>query len=394
MRAKQPESPLGSSFKRAAISTSKSASPSRRPGGRRVPCAAWSTRPPGERTWFRKLKKRSSGVHGSCDASCDANWQDIPPPESMPAHLRAATAPSSWRTASHSARASSSPLSTVKLARLPRQALRRHAKDSSWGGATAPWSRAWRTPAVAPTSTGPSGSCSANRPTRPCIRTSSCKANASASPRHEDFSRDTTGDEATPGSSASSVKQIARVEPLPQSTTVICAGLLTGTVAKVPRKLMALLAFVSCNQSRLFCKVFWRNDGQGGSKGAVDVAGAALLSPEGAKRRTARPALPSARQRRASRRARTAAAAEATTPVATWRTMAGASWPARPAGPDWPLTGVRLVAKGLTLLLRVDGSPKTRAGTANATDGNDPTLPISATPCIAKSVWRRALGHS
>mmetsp|Transcript_77896 Transcript_77896/g.240488 ORF Transcript_77896/g.240488 Transcript_77896/m.240488 type:complete len:257 (-) Transcript_77896:315-1085(-) len=186
------------------------------------PPVARSTRPPGVSTEFPKLNTDGSAPRSPFTAS----WQDMPPPESMPAHSASDGLPrpghteSSWTTASHSALPSSRPLRTLKCARSPNDSPRRCEKARSCRSLSAPVSSALRTPAVAPTSTRPDGSCSAKRSTKPAARPSSWSATASGSARQEDFSLRTTGRPST----CASVKWMPRVDPLPQSTTAIGAG--------------------------------------------------------------------------------------------------------------------------------------------------------------------------
>mmetsp|Transcript_61784 Transcript_61784/g.199210 ORF Transcript_61784/g.199210 Transcript_61784/m.199210 type:complete len:281 (+) Transcript_61784:389-1231(+) len=221
MSAKEPRRPRGSPASCASCNRPcRARSPARSSGIASAPCAAWSTRPPGESTWLSKLK--SSGPAPA--APRRASWQDMPPPETMPAHS-AGTGPrrpgcsaSLCSTASHSARASSWPLSTLRRARSPKKPWSREAKASSCGRESSPFSRALRTPPVAPSSTRPLGNCSCRSPSSAVSRSSLCSADARASPRQLDFSQLTAGSLLAV---QASLKQIARVEPLPQSTTAM-----------------------------------------------------------------------------------------------------------------------------------------------------------------------------
>mmetsp|Transcript_69804 Transcript_69804/g.161485 ORF Transcript_69804/g.161485 Transcript_69804/m.161485 type:complete len:203 (-) Transcript_69804:135-743(-) len=147
----------------------------------------------------------------------------MPPPESIPAHSDGAGLPwkggteSAWSTASHSARASCSPLSMLKLARSPNISRRRSLKFRRCPSASTPMFTAWRTPAVAPTRTRPFGNLSARSSSSAVARVWSCSAFASGSPRQFDFSCEMVREPGTRPDS--SVKAMPRVEPLPQSTT-------------------------------------------------------------------------------------------------------------------------------------------------------------------------------
>mmetsp|Transcript_4239 Transcript_4239/g.8598 ORF Transcript_4239/g.8598 Transcript_4239/m.8598 type:complete len:273 (+) Transcript_4239:550-1368(+) len=237
MRAKVPLRLRGKreTFSATAASWARRPSKSSRPVSE--PCAARSTRPPGVSTEFPKLKTAAS----SAPLPFTASWQDIPPPESMPAQSSNFSLPapgwaeSSWATASHSAFPSPTPLRTSKLARSPRPARRRREKAPSCSLVSTPVSRALRMPAVAPTSTSPEGSCCARRSTRPAVFASSCKAKARGSPRQADFLLRNIGRPSTPRASE---KWMPRVEPLPQSTTEM--GCVWPKLARPGRKSTAL----------------------------------------------------------------------------------------------------------------------------------------------------------
>mmetsp|Transcript_120349 Transcript_120349/g.351604 ORF Transcript_120349/g.351604 Transcript_120349/m.351604 type:complete len:221 (+) Transcript_120349:763-1425(+) len=192
MRAKLPLRPRGSRAIRSETVAWRACRPRWRSGAVSRPFAARSTRPPGTSTEFSKLKASARGPARPLATS----WQDIPPPESMPAQSASAglgRADSSWSTAPHSAVASSRPLSTSKRARSPKASRRFLENASRCRSVSTPVSKAFRIPAVAPTSTRPDGSCCARRSTRPARRASSWRARASGSPRQSDFVLRTSG---------------------------------------------------------------------------------------------------------------------------------------------------------------------------------------------------------
>mmetsp|Transcript_129688 Transcript_129688/g.307632 ORF Transcript_129688/g.307632 Transcript_129688/m.307632 type:complete len:309 (+) Transcript_129688:366-1292(+) len=210
-KAKEPSSARGSfaSCSLARALTSSSLPGSSLAKSRSLPAA--SAMPPGASTPLRKLKRATSA------SPCTANWHDIPPPDIIPAKsplCRPGVKARECCKASHSALASSCPLSTMNCARGPRQSSTRSRKCCRLLLLRLPSCTASRTPAVAPRRTTPSGSSCSSKRSRFSRRSSSCNADASASPLQEDFSQETCD-------LPSSWKKSARVEPLPQSTKEI-----------------------------------------------------------------------------------------------------------------------------------------------------------------------------
>mmetsp|Transcript_135578 Transcript_135578/g.270483 ORF Transcript_135578/g.270483 Transcript_135578/m.270483 type:complete len:284 (+) Transcript_135578:472-1323(+) len=223
--ANEPRRRRGNPAMRSTIASSTLRKPSFNSVAVSMPAPARSARPPGASTRLSKLKQSGSSMPPSPQT---ASWQDIPPPESIPASsvghswLAAACAVfvlKVWIVAAHSARASASPLNKLKLARQPSRSCNCEAKSSSCACSKSPLLTASRTPAVAPTSTRPAGSFSSSNPIRLPVCCSLHSASANGSPRQLDFCADSVS--AWSCDSAWCEKETALVAPLPQSTTEI-----------------------------------------------------------------------------------------------------------------------------------------------------------------------------